>query len=89
MSEDQREEALRALEQSFGERVKRGPIRAEEPGTEEALASVFPMSAEEVELLAQVAARHSVPLVAPRSVHPTTCPWSSPASSDGRRSWPR
>ena len=64
MSEDQREEALRALEQSFGERVKRGPIRAEEPGTEEALASVLPMSAEEVELLAQVAARHSVPLVA-------------------------
>jgi FAD/FMN-containing dehydrogenase len=64
MSVDQREEALRALEQQFGDRVKRGPIRGEELSTEEVLASVLPMSAEEVDLLAQVAARHSVPLVA-------------------------
>ena len=64
MSEDQRGEALRALEQLFGDRVSRGPIRGEEPGPEEALAGVLPMNAEEVELLAQVAARHSVPLVA-------------------------
>jgi FAD/FMN-containing dehydrogenase len=64
MSEDQREETLRTLEQQFGDRVKRGPSRGEEPGTEEALASVIPMNAEEVELLAQVAARHSVPLLA-------------------------
>ena len=38
MSEDQREETLRTLEQQFGDRVKRGPSRGEEPGTEEALA---------------------------------------------------
>ena len=64
MSEDQREEILRTLEQSFGDRVERGPIRWEGPGTEDALASVLPMNAEEVELLARVAARHSIPLVA-------------------------
>jgi FAD/FMN-containing dehydrogenase len=64
MSEDQREEILRTLDQSFGDRVERGPIRWEGPGTEDALASVLPMNAEEVELLAWVAARHSIPLVA-------------------------
>jgi FAD/FMN-containing dehydrogenase len=64
MSEDQREETLITLEQQFGNRVKRGPIRGEEPGTEDVLASVLPMNAEEVELLALVAGRHSVPLVA-------------------------
>src|SRR5215212_4779875 len=64
MSEDQREEILRALEQSFGDRLNRGPIRGEEPGTEDVFASVLPMNAEEVEILARVAARHSVPLVA-------------------------
>src|SRR5215213_9717860 len=64
MSEGQREEILRTLEQSFGDRVERGPIRWKGPGTEDALASVLPMNAEEVELLAQLAARHSVPLVA-------------------------
>jgi FAD/FMN-containing dehydrogenase len=64
MGEAQREEVLRALEQSFGERIKRGPIRGNGLGREAALASVLPMSAEEVELLARVAARFSVPLVA-------------------------
>jgi hypothetical protein len=64
MSEDQHEETLRTLEQSFGNRLKWGQIRGEEPGTEGVLASVLPMNAEEVELLAQLAARHSVPLVA-------------------------
>jgi FAD/FMN-containing dehydrogenase len=64
MSEDQREEILRALERSFGDRLKRGSIRGEEPGTEDVSASVLPMNAEEVKLLAQIAARHSVPLVA-------------------------
>lgn len=64
MSEDGHEEVLRTLERSFGDRLKRGPIRVEGPDTEEALASVTPMNAEEVELLARVAARHSVPLVA-------------------------
>ena len=64
MSEDQREEILRTLEQSFGDRLKRGPVREKEPGTEDALASVLPMNAEEVEFLAQVAASYSVPLLA-------------------------
>jgi FAD/FMN-containing dehydrogenase len=64
MSEDQREEVLRVLEQSFGDRLKRDPVGGEGSGTEEALASVLPMNAEEVEFLAQVAARYSVPLVA-------------------------
>ena len=64
MSEVQREDILRVLERSFGDRLKRGPIRLEEPGTEDMLATVLPISTEEVEFLAQVAARYSVPLVA-------------------------
>ena len=98
MSEDQREEALRALEQSFGERVKRGPIRAEEPGTEEALASVLPMSAEgpEIEsgLRSAIEARHGRVLpaaqahrvggeVLPRGAIPPD-PWPAGARADLR-----
>ena len=64
MTEAQLEEALRTLEQPFGDRVKRGPVRADGPSTEGALASVLPMDAEEVRLLAEVAGRYSVPLVA-------------------------
>jgi FAD/FMN-containing dehydrogenase len=64
MSEDQHVEVLRTLEQSFGDRLKRGPNRGDQPGTEDMLASILPMSTEEVEFLAQVAARYSVPLVA-------------------------
>jgi FAD/FMN-containing dehydrogenase len=64
MSENQHEDALRTLERSFGERLNRRPIRGKEPGTEDVLASVLPMNAEEVELLAREAARHSVSLVA-------------------------
>src|SRR5215212_8171384 len=64
MTEAQREDALRALEQSFGDRVRRGPVRGESLGTEGALASVLPMSAEEARFLAEVAGRFSVPLVA-------------------------
>ena len=63
MSEDWPEEALRVLEQSFGDRLRRGPTQ-EEHGTEDMLASVLPMNAGEVKLLAQVAARHSIPLLA-------------------------
>ncbi len=64
MTEDQREDALRTLEQSFGERLKRGPVGGEGVGTEGALASVLPMNAGEVRFLAEVAERFSVPLVA-------------------------
>jgi FAD/FMN-containing dehydrogenase len=55
------ERALREIEEVFGDRLKRGPAR---PGAGDALGSVSPMSAEEVELLAEVAGRYSVPLVA-------------------------
>jgi len=64
MTEARIEEALRTLEQVFGDRVKRGPVRGERPGTEDALASVLPMNADEVRFLADVAGRFSVPLVA-------------------------
>jgi FAD/FMN-containing dehydrogenase len=64
MNEAQREDALRTLEQSFGGRLKQGPARGKRPVTEGALASVLPMNAEEVRLLAEVAERFSTPLVA-------------------------
>jgi FAD/FMN-containing dehydrogenase len=57
--------ALRDIEEVFGDRLKRG--RPASPGVssaEDALASVSPMSAEEIKLLAEVAERYSVPLVA-------------------------
>jgi FAD/FMN-containing dehydrogenase len=58
------EDALKTLEHSFGDRVKRGPVWGEGLDTEDALASVLPMNAEEVRLLAEVAGRYSVPLLA-------------------------
>src|SRR5215208_6500944 len=64
MTEARLEETLKTLEQSFGDRLKQGPARGKRSGTEGALASVFPMNAEEVRLLAEVAGRFSVPLVA-------------------------
>jgi FAD/FMN-containing dehydrogenase len=64
MTEARLEEALRTLEQVFGDRLKRGPVQGEGSGTEDALASVLPMNAEEVRFLAEVAGRSSVPLVA-------------------------
>jgi FAD/FMN-containing dehydrogenase len=56
------EEALRTIEESFGTRFVRHA--AGEPDAEEPFASVFPQSAEEVELLARLGARHGIPLVA-------------------------
>ena len=52
--------ALSALEGIFGDRVKRGPTGKGEPS---ALAVVSPTSAGEVQRLAEVAGRFSVPLV--------------------------
>jgi len=52
--------ALSALEDVFGDRVKRGPTGIGEPA---ALAVVSPTSAGEVERLAEVAGRFFVPLV--------------------------
>jgi FAD/FMN-containing dehydrogenase len=54
------EEALVAMEEVFGDRLKRGqPGR---PVVDGALASVFPASAEEVVLLARITDRYSLPL---------------------------
>lgn len=58
------EEALNTIEESFGARfVPHAPGDAE-PHAEQPLASVFPESAEEVESLMKLAARHSIPLIA-------------------------
>src|SRR5919199_1345161 len=56
-------EALEAIEEIFGDRVKRHPIGGEQ-GTSGALVSVLPLGTHEVELLAKVAERYSIPLVA-------------------------
>src|SRR5215217_6920273 len=63
--ESPHERALRDIEEAFGDRLKRGGSAP--PGVPDAgdtLASVSPMSVEEVKLLAEVAGRYSVPLVA-------------------------
>jgi FAD/FMN-containing dehydrogenase len=63
--ESPHERALRNIEEAFGDRLKSGgPAPPGAPDARDALASVSPMSAEEVELLVQVAGRYSVPLVA-------------------------
>src|SRR5215217_9531179 len=63
--ESPHERALRDLEEVFGDRLKRaGPALPGVPDAGDALASVSPMSGEEVKLLAKVARRYSVPLVA-------------------------
>ena len=63
--ESPHERALRGLEEVFGDRLKR--TESAPPGVPDvgdALASVSPMNAEEVKLLAEEAGRYSVPLVA-------------------------
>jgi FAD/FMN-containing dehydrogenase len=57
-------EALRNIEESFGARFVRHAVSEAEPKAEKPFASVFPESAEEVESLARLAARHNVPLIA-------------------------
>jgi FAD/FMN-containing dehydrogenase len=56
------EEDLRTLEERFGDRFVRHA--AAEADAEESFASVFPESAEEVESLTRLAARHEIPLMA-------------------------
>src|SRR5215210_7479120 len=63
--ESPHERALRDLEEVFGNRLKRGgpaPPRVSDAG--DALAYASPMSVEEVKLLAEVAGRYSVSLIA-------------------------
>src|SRR5918994_3238007 len=63
--ESPHERALRDIEEAFGDRLKRGgPAPPGVPDSGDALASVSPMSVEEVKLLAEVAGRYSVRLVA-------------------------
>lgn len=56
------EEVLRTLEEALGDRLRRRPER--KASSSGALASVLPINAGEIELLADVAARYSVPLLA-------------------------
>src|SRR5829696_4507182 len=56
------EGALKTLEERFGSRFVQHTVG--EAGAEETVASVFPQNAEEVETLTELAARHSIPLVA-------------------------
>jgi FAD/FMN-containing dehydrogenase len=58
------EGALKTLEEGFGSRFVQHATGGAAPGAEETVASVFPQSAEEVESLTRLAARHSIPLVA-------------------------
>jgi FAD/FMN-containing dehydrogenase len=56
-------EALEAIERIFGDRTTQGPV-GEEGAHGEALAVVSPLNVREVELLAEVAGRYSLPLAA-------------------------
>jgi FAD/FMN-containing dehydrogenase len=58
------EQALREIEEVFGDRLKRGSARSRVPDGGDTLVHASPMGAEEVKLLAEVAGRYSVPLVA-------------------------
>jgi glycolate oxidase len=58
------EEALKTLEESFGSRFVPHAVDEAEPHAEQPFASVYPESAEEVQSLMKLAARHSIPLLA-------------------------
>jgi FAD/FMN-containing dehydrogenase len=65
MIEDSQKKALRALREVFEDRLRRRLlIRESEPNTEGPISFVLPTSAEEVEVLSEVAQRYSIPLVA-------------------------
>lgn len=60
MKETPNREALEELEKTFGDRLK---PEVHEPGSEDAVATVMPMNAGEVQLLSDLAQRYSIPLV--------------------------
>jgi len=62
MTQRQHEEVMRSLTEVFAERVKPSPL-GDGSHMGDVLASVQPSTVEEVSYLAQVAARHSLPLV--------------------------
>jgi FAD/FMN-containing dehydrogenase len=57
-------DALEALEREFGSRLVRHTGGVEASGAKDNFASVYPRSVEEVQSLARLAARYSIPLVA-------------------------
>ncbi len=57
-------EALEVLKDTFGDRIRQRPVREGERDLEDHLTFVLSLSAEEVELLAEVAEHYSVPVVA-------------------------
>src|SRR5918995_4773230 len=63
MMQGPHEEALRTLEEAFAGRLR---LATQDGGTDsgDALATVLPLHAREVELLARVAGRHSIPVAA-------------------------
>lgn len=82
MKHSSQDRALGAVEEIFGDRVRRHPVGTAVgvggPDDAQALAVVSPISVEEVERLAKVAARFSVQLVGLGAG--TTAPWTaSPA----------
>jgi glycolate oxidase len=58
------QEALKTIEESFGSRFVPHAVDEAEPHAQQPFASVFPESAEEVQSLMKLAARHSIPLMA-------------------------
>src|ERR687897_3053743 len=62
MTESSHEQALKTLEKTFKDRIRRPS--GENEAKSGALASVLPLHAQEVELLAKEAARYSIPLAA-------------------------
>lgn len=58
------DEALKTIEERFGSRFVHHATSRVTLNAEEIFASVFPQSAEEVESLTRLAARHRIPLVA-------------------------
>ena len=58
------EDALKTLEERFRSRFVQHTAGEASPGASDTVASVFPRSAEEVESLTRLAARHGIPLVA-------------------------
>ena len=58
------EQALKTLEPTFKDRLRRLPAENGDAESSGALASVLPLHTEEVELLARVAGRYSLPLEA-------------------------
>lgn len=58
------DEALRTIEETFGERFLRHAPGEAEPDAEAPFASVFPENVEEVQLLVRLGARYRIPLMA-------------------------